>query len=139
LWTDLVRRYAPYDVICGSLVFHDMVTGGTRDTLTDVIQQFGKITHASGYLIFADIFVASEPGTRDVQVAQWRAWMRNIGLSEEEVEVFIAGNPEMINTVTREELSDVARDNGFRPPDFSPIPGAKSWSPFKVMTMQKEG
>src|SRR6185436_11224922 len=130
-----VLNNAPYDLICSSLVLHDMIGKQPQQAVGRVVQQTSKYLSDGGCLIFADVFIESE--SREEQIAYWRKKMSQQGLSQASIKIFMDENPEMLNTVTLEQLGEVAKENGFLPPELKGVPATTSQWPFRVLVMKK--
>jgi SAM-dependent methyltransferase len=130
-WPPGARRY---DVVCGSLVFHDMVGGGR---LPDVLRAFKDVLASRGRLVFLDVFFDEEPH-RARGLSFWKRWMQEFGLRDSEIDAFFSGNQDMLNSVSATELRDAARAAGFDSPEFRSVPGIRQESPFRVAVLRKQ-
>ncbi len=139
LWADGVRDAGPFDIVCGSLVLHDMVNLGELSSLADLLARIGEVIRPGGHLVFADVFTRSDPEGRNEQVNTWRLWMeRKVGLKPDEIDTFFRFNVEMIETVTLDQLRNAAEQSGFDMLPIDPVPGSAHWSPCKVIALQKK-
>lgn len=137
-WSGTVMYKAPYDVICGSLVLHDMVAGGdVKVTMRDLLGKLDLVTSENSLLIFADVFLSDDEKVKNAQLEKWKKHMRQVGMRDQEIGDFFAGNPELIDTLTINKIDIVVKGSGFSRVDLSPIPGANGSCPFRVLILQK--
>ncbi|MEP7008991.1 MAG: class I SAM-dependent methyltransferase [Acidobacteriota bacterium] len=137
-----VRMGAPFGVICGSLVLHDILGEEASKTFGRFLEAAKSLLTDEGTLVFADCFADSRPGIQDRQVRSWLESMLGIGLSQSVVEHFLSCNPEMVNPVSRQRVSEVAARFGFQPPEFrvwEEESGAQSQEYFSVMILRRSG
>jgi hypothetical protein len=130
---------APFDLICGSLVFHDLIKDRPDRTLAGVLSRASQLLSPHGSLVLADPFTEEDDQEREAQVKHWRQRMIGNGLAEGEVDSFIRHNPEMVKTVTMAQLVRHAPAHGFLPPELKPVPVTSELSPFKVLVLRKSG
>lgn len=136
-WSRTVKEYAPFDVICGSLVLHDMVAGNVMDMMSNFLKKLTPIMANNGLVIFADVFLSDDQKIRSEQLVKWRKYMRQVGLNEKEVDDFFLGNPELVDTLTKAKIEAVIGNEGFEMIELSPIPGSSESSPLRVLVLQK--
>jgi len=138
VWADPVPEYGPFDLICGSLVLHDMVSASGPSAAEELLAQLRTVLAPHGRVIFGDPFTAADQARRDEQLAGWQGWMKGMGLSSNEVTAFFHGNRDMVETVTNEQMREGAALAGFEVPEFTLLPGAALWSPFQVVSLRRK-
>jgi SAM-dependent methyltransferase len=110
-----VREDMEYDIIFGSLVMHFMMDKGVgADSAADFFGECYKRLRTGGTLVFSDSF-GLDPDAESVAsdaYQQWRDSMVSNGLSEEYTDSFLAGNSDMKNAFSFEELKSAAADHG---------------------------
>jgi SAM-dependent methyltransferase/transcriptional regulator with XRE-family HTH domain len=114
----LVVNYRKVDILCGSLVLHDIIgvleDGGTLQTVHAFLAAARECLADDGVAIFADSFTSSTPSLRDIQIAQWKDEMvARRGLTHRQADDFVARNPEMVRTLNDEHLKQLAGQYGF--------------------------
>lgn len=135
-WSRTVREYVPFDMMCGSLVLHDMVADtNVVDKMVEVLGKFAPVMSRKGLLIFADVFFSDEANERALQLDKWKKYMRWMGMSHEEIEVFFSNNPELIDTLTMSKIKAVEQKSKFDLIDLSAIPASESF-PLRVLILQ---
>lgn len=128
-----IVEHAPYDVIFGSLVFHDLAGPADNRDLVGVLERAKKVLAPCGRLVFADPFYDHE--RRADQVEAWRSAMIRGGLAETEVDRFLLANSDMTDAVSQEELRDAAEKVGFAETKFGHA-GQDPKLPFRVATLR---
>jgi SAM-dependent methyltransferase len=112
-----------YDVICGSLVLHDLLAPPSlvpappgraveepHEAARRTLRKLARLLAPGGSLVFADILPEEHPARRARQLEAWRDWMREArGLSDDAVEAFLAANRDMAEAHSTEALYGVAR------------------------------
>lgn len=118
-WEELpvaVTREAPYDLICGSLVLHDFLTEAPRREFERVLRICTeRLLRPGGYLVFADVFTSSSVEVCEGQRKNWLSWMENNGLQHERARTFLDSNPEMVATLTKEDIEALCSAHGYDP------------------------
>lgn len=113
-----VVESAPFNVICGTLVLHDILGKEASEQFEQFLVAAKRLLTEDGILVFADCFADTEPEALSQQLRSWHDSMLLIGLSEEIVGNFLSCNPEMLCPVTRQYVSEVSARLGFEPPEF---------------------
>lgn len=131
-----IRQHRPFHIICGSLVLHDLLDSEPMKAVDDLLQKLSGELASGGYLVFADTFF-HRGGLRAQQLSAWRRAMGSAGMTSHQIDEFLQHNNEMIETVTADDLRQVASTHGFSDPQILPLPGARSDSPFGVLVMKK--
>jgi hypothetical protein len=131
----VLGMYPTYSVIFGSLVLHDLFSPAPAPSVTEVLRGFRKYLRPGGSLIWADVFFSSNPDTKERQLKYWKNLMISNGMTTEDVELFFAGNPEMIDGVSLDALRDHAAETGFSVA-VSPVTGPKESFPFKIVVLR---
>lgn len=136
-----VVNEGPFDIICASLVLHDLLgDDDSRGNLT-LHERFGRLMATArpmlrpkGRLIFADVFTGSAEKPR----AWWQDRMERQGLSPEARKSFFENNMDMVATLTEEEANSWALANEADVYFVSPYGegGLAGMSPFKIMTIK---
>ncbi|WP_375444415.1 hypothetical protein [uncultured Fibrella sp.] len=124
----------PYNVICGSLVLHDILEhDNSRIKINEMLssRMYGHLAQ-SGSVIFADVFFDGDKKRQDYE--DWKKWMRK-NLPNNEVENFFERNPEMINFLSTEEFSSIAKSHNYEI-EVIKIPRRLRWNPFKVIILR---
>jgi hypothetical protein len=127
---------APYDLICGTLVLHDILETNPAKVQT-FLSQASKYLTPHGCMVFADIFTDDDDKNREEQVNKWKDRIISHGLSRENMNLFINHNPEMTKTVRQAHLATLAEQNGFGPPEFRSLPATDGIFPFKILILRK--
>lgn len=126
-----------FDVVCGSLVLHEMLDGRDDAGVAAVLRALARRLRPGGALVFADCFPARIAATRAEELATWTTWMTDVaGLAPAAVEAFLAGNPEIVAMRGYEELLDAA--HGFAADATLHVEegrGAPGGSPWRVVTL----
>ena len=131
-----IRQHRPFHVICGSLVLHDLLERDPRHSVDDLLEKLSRELASGGYLIFADTFFHG-PGRREKQLQAWRQAMTTSGMQNHHIDEFLGHNSEMVETVTSDDLTDIAPKHGFSAPQIERLPGAHRDSPFGVLILRK--
>jgi SAM-dependent methyltransferase len=99
-----------YDVICGSLVLHDVLAGRSDERVVDAVAKLARRLTPGGSLVFADVFPDDRPDARREQMAEWARWMEeSAGLSKDAVQAFLDANRDMTGAVSADALRRAAR------------------------------
>jgi len=130
-------RARPIDVLFGTLVFHDIIGTDRARNLPAFLATARQHLSDEGVLVLGDVFMSSEEHVRAREVRTWRSGMLRMGLSESQVNNFIAFNPEMIATVDEAVLGDEARKHGFSVESVVQVtkPGVSD-IPFKTLVLR---
>ena len=126
-----------FDVVCGSLVLHDMLDGRDDESVVALLRALARRLRPGGALVFADCFPAHAAAARAEEFATWETWMTDVaGLAPDAVEAFRAGNPEVVamrsHDVLRAAATLVASDATLHVEEGRGAPGG---SPWRVVTM----
>lgn len=126
-----------FDVLCGSLVLHDLLEERTPEEMPAVLARLVRRLKPGGSLVFADIFPdASEP-LRARELAAWREWMTGVaGVAPATAEVFMTANTDMTRAPAWETVQAAAAAVA---PDvvthIEEARGAPGGCPFRVVTL----
>jgi SAM-dependent methyltransferase len=132
-----VAQHRPFHVICGSLVLHDLLDADPLQSADHLLRKLSGELASGGYLIFADSFFFGSPKEREKQLHAWRQAMVASGMHRNQIEEFLNHNNEMVETITLDDLEQIAPKHGFSSPRVLPMPGGRVDSPFGVLVMTK--
>lgn len=138
-WEDLppeIPNSKKFDVVCGSLVLHDILDENPGHRVKKFLRQCAGRLKPGGSVVFADVFWDNNPDDRKKQMANWKDAMRESGMSLRDIDVFIKYNDEMINTVTEEQLNSAAELTGFLEPGIETGVNGDRKYPFKVLVLR---
>ena len=145
-WEDclkpIVWNHRPYHVIFGSLILHEILGDLDEhgsDKVDEFFEQCSSLLEDKGCLIFGDSFTDEDKNKREQQVDLWKEWMLSNGLKEYQIQEFIKGNLEMINTVGPKTLQKIASKHNFSVKYIRHLNFFKTSkkTPFAVFVMQK--
>ncbi len=126
------------DILCGSFVFHDIIDGKPETTIAPFLEDARNCLVDDGVLILADVFVSPDEEGRRKELSCWEAGMRARGMTDEQIETFRQGNPDMYLTASEEQLREVGHEYGFGKPLFMRLPHRGSEHvPFRVVVMHR--
>ncbi|HEY3607766.1 MAG TPA: class I SAM-dependent methyltransferase [Pseudonocardiaceae bacterium] len=132
-WDD-VSDDDTYDIIFGSLIMHFLIGANPA---ADVLDRFFHDcqTHLrdGGSLVFADAFDSDLVSTEST-TTKWRDWMIRHGLSAAHADNFLAGNQDMVQAASVEQLEKAAAEHHFRLTKRKKYVG-----PFQLLVFQREG
>jgi ubiquinone/menaquinone biosynthesis C-methylase UbiE/predicted MPP superfamily phosphohydrolase len=132
------KHNAPFDIICGSLVLHDLLEEDPSfEKITKILSRLSSILSPGGTLLFADIFFSRDPSERTRQMERWRGSMKQVGLTDDAIDNFLQYNQEMVVTLNFESLAAAASTTGFSPPELTRIPKLPSDLPFGILSLSK--
>jgi hypothetical protein len=126
------------DILCGSLVLHDLLQGDTAKTVPLQMKTLDRLVRHDGVVLFADIFEPDDADAWKYEIKCWTEGMRAEGMTDEQISTFMELNPEMRHPVKESELIKCALEYGFSA-EIIPIsqPGS-SRSPFKVLQLSRD-
>jgi hypothetical protein len=106
------------DILCGSLVLHDIIgvlgDDGELQTVHDFLAATRECLADDGVAIFADSFTSGTSSLRKIQIERWkREMVERRGLTRRQADDFVARNPEMVRTLNDEHLKELAGQYGF--------------------------
>ena len=120
-----------YDVICGSLVLHDILGENPSEMIEVFLERSKRCLRPGGSLIFSDFFVESQD-----EIAEYIQDMKRVGMTDEQIENFLDLNPEMVHTVTKTQVETAAKKLGLRLGSMTNIPSfSKKPRPTRTMTV----
>lgn len=131
-----VEQHRPFHVICGSLVLHDLLDVDPPRSADDLLEKLSAELAIGGCLVLADSFFFGSPKEREKQLRAWKQAMAVSGMQRNQIEEFLDHNNEMIETISLDDLQQIAPKHGFSAPQVLRMPGD---SPFGVLVMMKNG
>jgi SAM-dependent methyltransferase len=131
-----VEQHHPFHVICGSLVLHDLLDADPPRSADDLLKKLSAELAIGGCLVLADSFFSGSPKEREKQLRAWKQAMATSGMQRNQIEEFLDHNNEMIETISLDDLQQIAPRHGFSAPRVLRMPGD---SPFGVLVMMKSG
>ena len=100
---------ARFDVLCGSLVLHDLLEGADQGAMVDVLARLASRLRPGGSLVFADIFPDEDDEVRERQLEEWTSWMTDVaGIAPATVAVFLGANADMTRAPSWEAVRTAA-------------------------------
>jgi SAM-dependent methyltransferase len=129
------RKWRPsmaVDVICGSLVLHDLLEGRKPTEVRDLLRRLYSALAPGGEAIFVDVML--DRSRRSSQIAKWKGSMIAAGMSDSDVEVFLEHNSEMEFMMTSDEIKRAALAAGFKDATLKLL---HTNSAFGVLSMRK--
>jgi SAM-dependent methyltransferase len=129
----LVKK-GPFDMIIGSLVLHDIVSGEPEEKARAFFSSCKRYLRAGGKLVFADTFTSPDTDRRSWQEEGWLKAMQRSGLASKHASYFLENNRDMIDTLNVEILERICPEIGFT---FDPKHVGPPWSPFHILTLEK--
>ena len=137
VWSEIpqpLKREAPFDVVFGSLVLHDILANDPRIQFAKLLKEAEALLSEKGRFIFADTFSSPDFEKRNEQAKAWKRWMVENGLKESRASFFLTENSDMIETLNLEHLRAVASEQASLE---SQRIGA-GWSPFQIIVLRKK-
>ena len=138
-WDDIPESLhtVRFDIIVLSLVLHDIITDDPLAKFESFIANSIEYLCDNGVIIITDIFHTLDPRRKEEEVVFWKNEMRQIGLSEAQIDTFFKYNMDMIDTIHREDAKDIVERYGLTL-DVRNIPVVYGTiSPFKIMMIRK--
>jgi len=139
-WDDLpyeVERLE-FDIICGSLVLHDIVSSSNTDqSISEFFEYGNKLLKDKGCLIFCDVIMGEGIDVTDNN-NNWYRWMNDIGLSSDDIKNFFDKNRDMVDSLTVSLLKKHSKAHGFSDLRIKKLPriyGEKN--PFHIIVAKK--
>ena len=126
--------YPSYDIICSSLVLHDLVKKPSKDEFTKFLITLGRLLRPGGRVVMGDVFTAGDEARR----LWWKDWMRDNALTTEAIEKFFEYNDDMFNTFKKSDIKQWALELGCQADVYNPHPSddpMRNSSPLGVLVI----
>lgn len=131
-------RAGEFDLICGSLVLHDLVGGQGETAVTESLRTVRHVLKEKGALVFADVFMPVKgTGAHDPQLRYWQKQMLRYGMRQDDIDLFFKHNKDMTETVTEQQLRAIANKEGFSQPQFHYSSPAAKKLPFRTLVLRR--
>jgi len=132
-----VTNNAPFHVICGSLVLHDLLEKKpSTERVQEVLVRLSTLLAPDGVLLFADVFFDGNEKQKERQLERWKALMKQSGLLDSDVDSFLNFNREMVETADLALIEEAAKNTQFGRVELMRIPSLAD-APFGVLTLTK--
>lgn len=132
---DFARANTRYDVIIGSLFFHFLI--GKEWDKERIIRVVNHITeewlNPGGCMIWADVFFTDDQ--RCEEYKHWMNHMKNFGMSEESIDIFLNNNKDMVDAPSYDTLRDSLSAEGYELSFFSSA--TTHSNPFNTVKIKK--
>lgn len=130
-----VKHQAPFDIICASLVLHDLNTEFPNINFPNQLKQFSHLLKDGGRVIIADLFGTTDKIKHAERFKYWKDFL-NSNLSKDATEIFLNKNKDMVNCIKEETVKTLSEQHGFKA-EFQNVPIGERISPFKYLILTK--
>lgn len=133
---DGLKAMAPFDIICSSLVLHDLNSDNPNPNFTRQLKKFSSLLRENGRVIIADLFGTTNRQNNNERFKYWKLFL-NSNLSEDATTIFLESNKDMINCIKEEHVKTLAEENGFQT-EFKNVKKGDRNLPFKYLILTKK-
>lgn len=130
-----LKSQIPFDIICASLVLHDLNTDKPEKVFPEQLKKFNSLLPIGGVIIIADLFGTENKKEHQIRFEYWTKFLKS-NLSEEATNTFLTNNNDMVNCITEEKVHHYANLNNYKV-EFTPLKKGERVSPFKYLILTK--
>lgn len=130
-----LKSQSPFDIICASLVLHDLNTDKPDKVFPEQLKKFSSLIPVGGVVIIADLFGTENKKEHQTRFDYWTKFLKT-NLSEEAAIDFLNKNNDMVNCITEEKVHQHSIENNYKA-EFVPLKKGERISPFKYLILTR--